>query len=330
MALVALTAVLLAEMAYPQNEKRIRRDDLCVESRVSVAELSDGYLSFRYVFENSDTSKQKLVGVAIELNDDWTEYGGSLRNLMAPKEKDWGEFPTVAEKMRWVTAYDTTGRDILEGPPMSAILPGERISFSFEARGLPGIGLFWAEGWAPWYFTAEERDSLLREGYPESDLQLSDDNSFKGVTVVRRSPPEPFVPRIFVDTLLSYTRQSAEFGWLGNQRDNDCDQDERPGDGIVKNIELRLQKAKRELTRGDSVQTRKELEKLLQKVERIWKRSQEHEKKHKRDGWERKENVIMTSEAYALLKYNTEYLIDRLPDKSKHGREDDKDGRPNK
>jgi hypothetical protein len=30
----------------------------------------------------------------------------------------------------------------------------------------------------------------------------------------------------------------------------------------------------------------------------------------------------MTSEAYALLKYNTEYLIDRLPEKDRKPRKD--------
>jgi hypothetical protein len=140
-----------------------------------------------------------------------------------------------------------------------------------------------------------------------------------------------FSALVWLDTLLSYTQQSAELGWLRRGQDNDCDDDERPGDGIVKNMELRLQKAKRELTRGDSVQARKDLEKLAQKVERIWKRSQEEEKKHKRDRWDRKEDVIMTSEVYALLKYNTEYLIDRLPEKSKHGRgEDERDKKPKK
>ena len=153
---------------------------------------------------------------------------------------------------------------------------------------------------------------------------------FRGVSIGPTAPPADFAAMAFLDTLLSYTRQSADLGWLGKGRDNDCDDDERPDDGIVKNIELRLQNAKRELTEGDSVQARKELEKLLQKVERTWKRSQEEEKRHKRDRWERNDNVIMTSEAYALLKYNSEYLIDRLPDKSKHGREDDKDKKPKK
>jgi len=126
----------------------------------------------------------------------------------------------------------------------------------------------------------------------------------------------------FLDTLLSYTRQSSELGWLGRDRDNDCDNDEKPEVGIVRNIEQRLKKAKRQLERRDSVLARRELEKLVSKVERLWKRSQDdEERKHGRDrkNWWRRDKgdrIVMTSEAYALLKYNTEYLIDRLLDES--------------
>jgi hypothetical protein len=272
-----------------------------------------------------------MDGAIVELNDEMVKRGGTLRNIVPPKEKHWGKFPLIGEKMRWVTYYNTIGVDVLEFPPSSVILPGEQLSFSFEAKGLPGIGQFWAEGWAPWYFTEEQEDSLIRAGYPEDDLHPTDEKFFKGVTIIRKTPPDPFVHLAFLDTLLSYARQSAELGWLGRLRDDDCDDDERPDNGIVKNIELRLQKARRELLRSDSVQARKELEKLVQKVERIWKRSQEDEKKHGRDRWEKRDQVIITSEAYALLKYNTEYLIDRLPEKSKHGRGDDeKDKKPKK
>jgi hypothetical protein len=205
------------------------------------------------------------------------------------------------------------------------IRPGRQLSgFEFLSVGLPTVGTYYARGFVPIpeFPYGQTPDSVIGNDVFQ--------NAVKGPTVTSKSPPAPFVPIDFLDTLLSYTRQSDELGWLGKGRDNDCDDDERPSDGILKNIELRLQKAKRELTKGDSVEARKELEKLVQKVERIWKRSQEEERKHKGDRWERKENVIMTSEAYALLKYNTEYVIDRLPDKSKHGRDDDKDKKPKK
>jgi hypothetical protein len=314
-----VVAILLAgtfEMIKAQ-EKRIRRDELVVRVQVAVMRRDSGYFRFRYVLKSDPSSKQSMTAAIVELNDKMFKRGGTLRNIVPPKEKNWGEFPDVGEKMSWVTYYDTTGIDVLEFPPRSVILPGEQLSFSFEAKGLPGIGHFWAEGWAPWYFTEQQEDSLIRAGYPEEDLHPTDEKFFKGVTIVRKNPPDSFVHLAFLDTLLSYTRQSAELGWLGRERDEDCDNDERPQDGIVKNIEQRLQKAKRELVRRDTAQTRKELEKLVQKVERIWKRSEEDEKKHRKDKWEKRDQLIMTSEAYALLKYNTEYLIDRLPREKK-------------
>ena len=212
------------------------------------------------------------------------------------------------------------------GADSAMVEPGQSLSgFEMMSKGLPGF----RECMVSPFFDV---DSLFPDlDDPDRTLSIAQMDSireavkFHGWTVGPTAPPADFNSALWLDTLLSYTRQSANFGWLGKGRDNDCDHDERPDDGIVKNIELRLQKAKRELVKGDSVQTRKELEKLVQKVERIWKRSQKEEKKHKRDRWEKDSNVIMTSEAYALLKYNTEYLIDQLPEKSKHGRDDDKD-----
>jgi hypothetical protein len=157
--------------------------------------------------------------------------------------------------------------------------------------------------------------------------RVLDSIKVKGTTIGPTAPPSPFVPSSFLDTLLSYTRQSAKLGWIGKDRDDDCDDDERPDDGIVRNIEQRLQKAKRELAKGDTVQTRMELGKLVQKIERLWKRSQKEEKNDKRERWEKQEKVIITSEAYALLKFNAEYLIDSLPRKKGGKDRDDKDHR---
>ena len=219
----------------------------------------------------------------------------------------------------------------LEIPPENGLAPGESMTFSFMSRGLPSIKPFYAQSFAPSY-NEKELDSLYAAGYSRAQLFPDwKDNSYKDLTISPQIPDSPFVASAFLDTLLSYTRQSADLGWLGRERDDDCDDDERPEDGIVKNIEQRLQKAKRELAKRDTVQARIELEKLVQKVERIWKRSQEEEKKHGRNRREKRDHVIMTSEAYALLKYNAEYLIDRLPEKSKHGRGDDeKDKKPKK
>jgi hypothetical protein len=258
----------------------------------------------------------------LEYADKSQNHGGTIQNITPPSERDWGAFPVTGRKMAWIVGYDTTGRDVLEKPPINSIAPGDHISFSFECKGLPTIGHFWAAGWAPWYFSQEAEDSLLREGYPEYDLHPSDSLYFSGLTVVPRLPLSAFDASAILDALYSYAHQSAHLGWLGANRDDDCDNDEHPQDGIEKNIERRLMMAQRHLRDGDSVKARMDLQQLINKVDRIWKRSQQEDNKHDHDKGDRlrdrKDRVIMTSEAYALLKYNTEYLIDRLPQREKH------------
>ena len=202
------------------------------------------------------------------------------------------------------------------------IIPGAmRGGISYWTSIIPGDVTYYAEGWADF--------PTFPQGMATDSIPGYDDLTPYGPGVVGRTigpvrPLIPFVHLTFLDTLLSYTRQSAELGWLGKERDNDCDGDERPEDGIIRNIELRLQKARRELERGDSVKARGELQKLVGKVERIRKRSEkEEERKHGKDRktwWRRDkdEKAMMTSEAYALLKYNTEYLLERLPEPKRH------------
>ncbi len=78
----------------------------------------------------------------------------------------------------------------------------------------------------------------------------------------------------------------------------------------MKVLDRRLEKARRVLMQNDSIRARKELETFVMEVELINDISGRMEKRDQRP--------VMTSEAYALLKYNAEYLIDRLPDR--HGR----------
>jgi hypothetical protein len=182
-------------------------------------------------------------------------------------------------------------------------------------------------------FDLENRTVSFPEGTaPDSIPGYSNLTSFGpgvvGLTVGPVMPPDPFLAGHFIDTLLSYTRQSVDLGWLASKdskrgigRDDDCDNDERPDNGVAGNIERRLEIAKRELSKGDSVSARRDLERLLSKIERVWKRSQDQDKKRGRNRKEemrsKDDKIIMTSEAYALLKYNLEYLIDRMPERER-------------
>jgi hypothetical protein len=270
-------------------------------------------LTYEYSIKNGEKSKQNLVSFEIEYKaevSDNTTNGWYSRKIFDGKIEDDRWFTFDAMRWRW------SGDQGLER--------GWSVSgFVLKSNGLPGIVNAYFQGLAAEYGTPD--------GGPFSDLHLEILKlmDFPTNYVSRRAigpvlPPSPFIPLAFLDTLLSYTRQSAALGWLappgqGRDRDEDSDEDEKPEHGLVRNIEQRLNKAKRELQRQDSVKARRELEKLVKKVERVWKRSQDEEKRGRKQR--------MTSEAYALLKYNTEYLIDRLPKKKGEKDYDDKEDR---
>ncbi|MEW6062527.1 MAG: hypothetical protein AB1600_11370, partial [Bacteroidota bacterium] len=195
------------------------------------------------------------------------------------------------------------------------IKPGNSLGiFSFHSVSIPGVITFYAEG--------EHPLPSFPEGMADDSIPGYSDLTPYGPGVVGKTvgpvlTPTPFVALNFLDTLISYKHQAFALGWLRDKKDDDHDEDEQAEDGIIKNLDKRIDKAKKALMKGDSVKARKELEKLVKKVEKLYEKSQEAEKKkHNSD-------IVMTSEAYALLKYNAEYLIERLPEKeSKKGGKD--------
>ncbi len=218
--------------------------------------------------------------------------------------------------------------------------PGKEIKgLQMTSYGLPSLRAFIISpsyNPSPRVVVTPENEDSVRNYLPERSerenkalLRIRDSIQWKGVTVAPAAPPLNSSLLVWVDTLLSYTRQSVALGWLGAGRDDDCDNDEHPQNGIEKNIVRRLSMARKDLERGDSVKARRDLESLVKKVDRIWKRVGDGGKREGRGrgddgergkgiGRGREKNVIMTSEAYALLKYNSEYLIDRLPMRERH------------
>jgi len=258
---------------------------------------------FRYAFANERSSAQNVVKIAIP-------FYALISSPTSPG--DW----VATSSMYGLTGIFWGLPPRFPGSPNSSqdmIVSGNRAEgFGFESEELPAICRILFQG--DRNMSAEAQLTRSQDDFQRDLLH----NSFSTFTVGPANAGDSFNELILLDTLLSYTRQSADLGWLGRDRDNDCDNDERPDDGVVKNIEKRLGKAKRFLERDDSVKARKELEKLVQKVERIWKRSQDQEKKRGRDREWKQDKSLMTSEAYVLLKYNAEYLIDRLPERQSH------------
>lgn len=176
----------------------------------------------------------------------------------------------------------------LDGPPYwvswSApdgydVLPGRSQSgFTFETRFLPGITDYYAEGY-------HELPNFPEGMAPDSIPGYTDLTPYGpgivGRTVGPVMAPDPFDPIGFLDMLLSYTAQSDTLGWIADQTTTD-------------KYTGYLSSAKTSLQNNNVSAARTTLRQVLQDV-----------------------NVdsssTLTSEAYALLRYNTEYLLSKLP-----------------
>lgn len=105
-------------------------------------------------------------------------------------------------------------------------------------------------------------------------------NSVRGSTIGPCDPPNPLVASIFLDTLSTYSQRASRLGWIDNQ-------------GIANSLDQKLENAKSQLQKGNTTAARNALQALVNEVEA-------QNGKH------------LSSEAYALMKFNAEYLISKL------------------
>ena len=100
--------------------------------------------------------------------------------------------------------------------------------------------------------------------------------------------------------------------------DESWDFDRDWNNGIIGILDKRLEKAKQALTRGDSVIARRDLQIFVMEVDLVNRLGEKQEGRSQKSET-RSQKPVITSEAYALLKYNAEYLIDRLPERRNEG-----------
>jgi len=109
-------------------------------------------------------------------------------------------------------------------------------------------------------------------------------NSVIIITLAAKLPPSPFIPQEVLDSLINYNNQSYELGWITNQTTAD------KYDSLF-NI------TKTQLQQNNNNAARTTMQTVLQQVDVDSTNN-------------------LTSEAYALLRYNTEYLLEQIPQSS--------------
>ncbi len=164
--------------------------------------------------------------------------------------------------------------------PFDGIAPDSSASgFSYRSLGLPAIITSYFEGTTTGLAFPEEPPSIMDDLL--EPLEIFPNNTVKEKTIGPKDPSSPFEASTFLDTLISYTDQSLALGWISGQQTAD-------------KYEGHFNTAQTALQQADTTAARSELQIVLQEAEQD-------------------SGSVLTSEAYALLRFNTEYLLDQLP-----------------
>ncbi len=273
-----------------------------IKAKVFLDNKNQEYI-YSYEVTNQHGAKQHLMDIVVK-------YFAPIYDPMVPIPiKDWYMARFLGREGSW--RWAKTG-----GKP-SGIPPGQTESgLSFKSKGLPTI--------VDSFFLGHERTEY--EYSPPGDLdtedviasfsrvhkKLKEQYKDKFASVVRKTvgpkaPPTPFVPTDFLNYIISLKHESYNLGWIVQGRDDDKGKKEDEDKGIMKSLDKKLEKAKAELVKGDTKEAIEKLKSFIHEVEALYK--EDKEEKHKK---EKEEHSRITSEAYALLKYNAVYLIEQL------------------
>lgn len=259
-----------------------------------------------YSVKNSGLAKQDLFSIGIPLET-------------APSSS--------TAPVGWNISYPTPQYHFVSFWPISerggsAIVPNaEPLTFSITTHLLPDILKFRFEG--------QEITHLAYPDEPPEDVSLAvldiereDKNSFVGLLSVGPSSFTFTDAAIGIDRLISLKHQSASLGWL-------------TGEKFTRELDHRLEKAKRALARSMKFLARVYLNQFIRDLEHQ-KREQEKNKKHgrgdrddDRHGHDRDRHhghgkTFLSDNAYYLLKPNAEFIVSKLPAKAR-GRDEERE-----
>jgi len=211
------------------------------------------------------------------LQDFDLEIFSSVTEVTKPDEFWKTSFYSFVPVFGWFNSKSADGLS----HPLNGIAPdSSEAGFSFGSYGLPTITNAYLKGKPIIYlsFPDEPPDEISELLKP---LRKFPNNTVIKKTIGPKDPPDPFIHLEFIDTLNNYADSSYALGWIQNQETRD-------------KYKTHFNNASNFLELGDSSEARNEL--LIVLNECILDSSS-----------------VLTSESYALLRYNTEYLIEHLP-----------------
>ncbi len=259
------------------------------------------------------------IGARQSIDDIFIRYWAGIYDQKAP-EKGWFMHTTYGFTVPICTWGHTPG--VLTGKTKSG--------FSFRSVGLPAIALSQLSGGQrKEYYPPEGDDEQPQIGdafrkvldallarYPEQARPIT------MTTIAPKYPPFPFIPVKFLSYIISLKDQSYKLGWI-------IEVSKAGSKGSIMNsLDKKLNNAQIKLEADDKKETIKILNTFVHEVDSLYnvcKKDEEYEGKEddtsthpikNKDGKIEEYKVCnkshITSEAYALLKYNTAFLINVL------------------
>lgn len=243
-------------------------------------ERLDGNYTYSYLLANGIESRQGISSFKMEVKEQFL-------NLDLPESWYFREFRTepfirVVHRITDIPEYD-------ENEPIyfsSDLSPGDSLQFNIESEFPPSIIDIFISGrptvlnfhfvLAPTPEVQDLRDSL------RTQVENADHRGVLVKSIGPKAIPENVTNTGLADTLSSYLYQSCDQTWITNQ-------------GICRSLEAKLDNVKRQLERGNTRPAINNLQAFLNELEAI---REQH----------------LTPEAYALLKFNGEYLLEKLQD----------------
>ena len=223
--------------------------------------------------EHERGSANIIESVVVE---ELAKQGKSLLPVGLYSPSKWRSGPSVFGNVGWGAMNDPY-----------FIKPGQTLSgFRMVSRGLPGIRNIIIYPRMPYELWAREDDP------PEEQTRKDDmieEVAFKGQILGPTAPPAIFVALDFVSYIIDLKHQAGALGWITNP-------------GVQDSLDVKLDQVKKKLQAGDTKTAANVLKAFLNEVDA--------QGCPKYDGCQPGKHLL--PEAWALLKFNAEYLLGKL------------------
>ncbi len=248
---------------------------------LTLKDTAQGVFSYSYTIKSSKQSQQNVWVFSIILPEK-----SIIIDAVAPV--GWGRPGWSGKQTKYSHLREIKPPfEINWTAPEGNMKPSESASgFTLKTSyGLPGIVAYYSEGES----VARCPEGMAVDFIPGYDDLTPYGPGIVGKTVGPVALPSDFKPVDFLNYIIDLKHQSTSLGWIKNK-------------GIENSLDAKLDNAKKKIEAGDTKTAQNILNAFINEIEAQGCETYEKcpEGKH------------LTAEAYALLKYNALYLIEKL------------------